>query len=148
VFPGFYSCYQQRPPQSDDHEQAAYDSQAARTVKIAGVVQVVPPQFHKGDNVPEGYTVNDRRGQEKIMEVCRVCGSKDIHTTLYNQPTMGCIEFLRKQERLLDIYKHSMNEVDDYFEYQYKVGTIDDIKEKVDMILARLNEAIKKWGST
>lgn len=43
----------------------------------------------------EGYTVTDRRGEEKPQEVCRVCGSKEVHSKTYNNPTMGCIEYLR-----------------------------------------------------
>ena len=43
------------------------------------------------------YTVNDNRGKEKPEEVCRVCGSKEVHSRTYNQPTMGCIEYYRKQ---------------------------------------------------
>jgi hypothetical protein len=45
----------------------------------------------------EGYKINDRRGKrdDQPRECCRVCGSKDVHTSHYNQPTMGCIEYLR-----------------------------------------------------
>jgi hypothetical protein len=43
------------------------------------------------------YTVNDRRGQEKPTEVCRVCGSKDTHSREYNKPTMDCIKYLRAE---------------------------------------------------
>jgi hypothetical protein len=53
-----------------------------------------------------GYTVIDRRGQEeKDVEVCRVCASKEVHTRDYNVPTMECVNHLwdqiRTQEDLL-----------------------------------------------
>lgn len=41
------------------------------------------------------YTVNDRRGTRPVDEVCRVCGSEEVHTTNYNQPTMACVAYLR-----------------------------------------------------
>ncbi|HLD91440.1 MAG TPA: hypothetical protein VI911_10600 [Patescibacteria group bacterium] len=47
-------------------------------------------------NNDQGYTVNDRRGIEKPTEVCRVCGSGEVHTTEYNNPTMKCVDFFRK----------------------------------------------------
>lgn len=45
----------------------------------------------------QGYTVHDRRfkKEEEPQEVCRVCGSPQVHSREYNHPTMGCIEFLR-----------------------------------------------------
>jgi hypothetical protein len=47
--------------------------------------------------MPEGYTVNDRRGgaNPEPAEVCRVCGCSVVHAREYNKPTMGCIEYLR-----------------------------------------------------
>lgn len=41
-----------------------------------------------------GFKVNDRRGQEKAAECCRVCGGTD-HVNDYNKPTMECIKKLR-----------------------------------------------------
>jgi hypothetical protein len=45
----------------------------------------------------EGYTINDRRGKrdDEPKPCCRVCGSTEVHTSHYNQPTMGCIDYLR-----------------------------------------------------
>jgi len=43
----------------------------------------------------EGYTVIDRRGREEPKEVCRVCGSPECHTTMYNQSGMDCVRYLR-----------------------------------------------------
>lgn len=45
----------------------------------------------------KNYTINDRRGGKnpEPQEACRVCGSKDVHTQKYNNPTMECIEYLR-----------------------------------------------------
>jgi len=37
-------------------------------------------------------------------EVCRCCGSNDVHTREYNKPTMECIEYLRKQISDLALY--------------------------------------------
>ena len=53
--------------------------------------------------MPEGkkYTVIDKRRlnnpdyEEEPTEVCRVCGSPEVHTREYNKPTMKCIEYLR-----------------------------------------------------
>ncbi len=39
--------------------------------------------------------INDKRGENKPREVCRVCGSEDVHTQDYNNPSMDCIEHLR-----------------------------------------------------
>lgn len=49
-----------------------------------------------------GYTVNDRRLKEKVKEVCRVCGSKKVHTKKYNDPTMECIKYLRSEIQRLE----------------------------------------------
>lgn len=45
----------------------------------------------------KGYAVRDRRGgkDQEPKEACRVCGSSEVHTRDYNQPTMKCIEHLR-----------------------------------------------------
>jgi hypothetical protein len=44
------------------------------------------------------FTVIDKRGLGvfKPKEVCRVCGSTDVHSTQYNKPTMDCIHYLKK----------------------------------------------------
>ncbi len=48
-------------------------------------------------NNEKGYAVIDRRFKEKEpTEVCRVCGSKEVHSKIYNQPTMKCIEYYRE----------------------------------------------------
>jgi hypothetical protein len=45
------------------------------------------------------YTITDRRGmesgQEHPEEVCRVCGSKKVHSKKYYKPTMDCIKYLK-----------------------------------------------------
>ena len=57
------------------------------------------------------FKVIDKRGQEELKEVCRVCGSSDVHSKRYNfcrvcgssdvhskrynLPTMDCIKYLR-----------------------------------------------------
>lgn len=38
-----------------------------------------------------------RKQKEAEKPVCRVCASKDEHTTDYNTPTMACILFLRTE---------------------------------------------------
>ena len=47
------------------------------------------------------YTITDRRGmesgQEHPEEVCRVCGSKVVHSKQYGKPTMECIKYLKDQ---------------------------------------------------
>lgn len=55
-----------------------------------------------------GYTIIDKRYQEKPKEVCRVCGSYEVHTQNYNHPTMKCIEYLRNEIILLKekVYAH------------------------------------------
>jgi len=49
----------------------------------------------------KGYTIIDRRGmnegQEHPDEVCRVCGSKTVHSKQYGKPTMDCINYLNKK---------------------------------------------------
>lgn len=43
-----------------------------------------------------GYQVNDKRGEQKEPEpYCAVCGSPKEHTGIVDNPTMGCIEFLK-----------------------------------------------------
>ena len=44
------------------------------------------------------YITTDRRRNSKEYsgEVCRVCGSRDIHSREYGKPTMECIEHLRE----------------------------------------------------
>jgi len=43
------------------------------------------------------YTINDKRFKdEEPLEVCRVCGSREVHTREYNIPTMKCIEHYRE----------------------------------------------------
>ena len=54
------------------------------------------------NEVKKDYTINDHRGKEKIIEVCRVCGSKEVHTKQYNHPTMKCIEHLREEIKHLN----------------------------------------------
>jgi hypothetical protein len=41
--------------------------------------------------------VIDKRKSSKQFsgEVCRVCGSRDVHSQAYGKPTMECIEYLR-----------------------------------------------------
>jgi hypothetical protein len=50
------------------------------------------------------YTITDRRGmsdgQEHPEEVCRVCGSKEVHSKNYGRPTMECVRYLQDQETL------------------------------------------------
>ena len=41
------------------------------------------------------YKINDRRGKEPPKEVCRICGSPQIHSREYGNPTMDCIRYLR-----------------------------------------------------
>ena len=66
------------------------------------------------------YKVVDKRGDNKEPpEVCRVCGSLTVHTRIYNSPGMDCINHLRKQVKLLEIYQKYINKIDDYFEYRY-----------------------------
>lgn len=52
------------------------------------------------------YTITDRRGmskgQEHPNEVCRVCGSKEVHSKQYGKPTMDCITFLQNKIRELE----------------------------------------------
>jgi formate dehydrogenase maturation protein FdhE len=48
-------------------------------------------------NHDRGYIVHDRRGKEEITEVCRVCGSPEVHSKVYNQPTMDCVKYLRAE---------------------------------------------------
>jgi hypothetical protein len=36
------------------------------------------------------------RKRREVGETCRVCGSKEVHSTQYNRPTMDCVEFLRQ----------------------------------------------------
>lgn len=38
---------------------------------------------------------------EEVAEVCRVCGSKDVHSTVYDNPTMKCIHFMRVEMQKL-----------------------------------------------
>ena len=54
----------------------------------------------------KGYTITDRRGmqegQEHPDEVCRVCGSKTVHSKTYGQPTMDCISYLKNTISVLE----------------------------------------------
>lgn len=57
-------------------------------------------------NEEKGYTITDKRGmsenQEHPDEVCRVCGSKTVHTKNYGHPTTDCIKFLQGKIRSLE----------------------------------------------
>jgi epoxyqueuosine reductase QueG len=55
------------------------------------------------------YTINDHRGKSKEPQIaCRVCGAciRDFpagtHSSEYNKPKMGCIEFLRARIKELE----------------------------------------------
>ena len=50
----------------------------------------MPKNVHYSDHI-------DNFVSDTLLEVCRVCGSKEVHTQKYNKPTMKCIEFLRKK---------------------------------------------------
>jgi hypothetical protein len=54
------------------------------------------------------YTITDKRGmskgQEHPKEVCRVCGSKEVHSKKYGKPTMDCITYLKNQVSELQKY--------------------------------------------
>ena len=50
----------------------------------------------------KGYTITDKRGVEEPKEVCRCCGSTEVHTKQYNKPTMECIIYYRKQINKLE----------------------------------------------
>lgn len=51
-----------------------------------------------------GYTVNDRRGKEREdVEVCRVCGSKVVHSRAYEKPTFECVKFFRTKIQELEM---------------------------------------------
>ena len=47
---------------------------------------------------PLAYTVNDRRGTgSRTVEVCRFCGSPNVHTREYDKPTAECAKYLRQK---------------------------------------------------
>lgn len=54
----------------------------------------------------KSYTINDRRGlelkdgQECMDEVCRVCGSQEVHSKEYGRPTLECVRYLKDQSTL------------------------------------------------
>jgi formate dehydrogenase maturation protein FdhE len=48
------------------------------------------------------YTINDKRGKEEPKEACRVCGSADAHSKVYNKPTMDCVKYLRAKIQELE----------------------------------------------
>ncbi len=54
------------------------------------------------------YTIVDKRGmnegQEHPEEICRVCGSKEVHSKKYGKPTMECIKFLKDQIKPAEYY--------------------------------------------
>jgi len=41
--------------------------------------------------------INDKRGKEEPKEVCRCCGSEQVHTREYNNHIKKCVEYLRKR---------------------------------------------------
>ncbi len=49
----------------------------------------------------KSYTIVDKRGmnegQEHPEEICRVCGSQEVHSKEYGKPTMDCIKYLKDQ---------------------------------------------------
>ena len=61
------------------------------------------------------YTVTDKRGQDTPQEVCRVCGSSDVHSKEYNSPTMECIEHMRNRinayEQIINHFKSERNPI-------------------------------------
>jgi len=67
-------------------------------LRLGMLLGVWPIHFFR--KVFMSYTIIDKRRsspdyKEPEVEVCRVCGSKEVHSTKYNQPTMGCIEHYR-----------------------------------------------------
>ena len=72
----------------------------------------------------KGYTVTDRRGmesgQEHPEEVCRVCGSKEVHSKQYGKPTMECINFLQTRIQSLETEERLKAVVDDAKDNFYK----------------------------
>ena len=48
-------------------------------------------------------------------EVCRVCGCRDVHTKLYNKPTMDCISYLREEiNRYITVNKKNIEAAREY----------------------------------
>lgn len=43
-----------------------------------------------------------KKEAEEVAEVCRVCGSKKVHSRTYEKPTMECIQFLRVENTKLE----------------------------------------------
>jgi hypothetical protein len=58
----------------------------------------------------------DRRGGKnpKPTEACRVCGSKEVHTREYNQPTKECMQYMLAEIRRLE-KKNNMNRFRRFF---------------------------------
>ena len=48
---------------------------------------------------PDAVEIRDNRQlmKERSREVCRVCGSPDVHVGHYGQPTIKCISYLRDE---------------------------------------------------
>jgi formate dehydrogenase maturation protein FdhE len=61
--------------------------------------------------VKDNTALFKRRKEEiaETSEVCRVCGSKDVHSTVYDKPTMGCIHFFRVEVQKLENGLASLN---------------------------------------
>lgn len=45
---------------------------------------------------------NREEMRNKPREVCRVCGSKEVHTQQYNNATMACVAYLRVENARLN----------------------------------------------
>lgn len=39
---------------------------------------------------------------EKNVEVCRICGSKEIHSFAYDIPTMRCVNYLKSRLKAVE----------------------------------------------
>ncbi len=50
----------------------------------------------------EPFKVIDKRRGKGNREVCRVCASEDVHTTIYGRPTMECIKYLQD---IIDLHR-------------------------------------------
>jgi hypothetical protein len=93
----------------EDAEEKQFDYSGAWVAHQEATWSEVQRLIKKDEEMSDKpYTITDKRGLEKGQEtpneVCRVCGSQEVHSKKYGKPTMECIKYLKNQVSELQEY--------------------------------------------
>jgi hypothetical protein len=77
-------------------------------------------------------------------EVCRFCGSEEVHTRTYGQPTQQCVDYLRglsyERDRLVEAVDEFLKAVSD----SCRQRQLSDRLRELDAGITKLREARDK----